>query len=376
MVEAVLSRMELGASRLKLGRLAGFDMAIAYAFIGLALIGLVVSFAASPVASARLGISDPFHFTERHLLFAGGAMVLGAGAAFLPALQARRLGVLMAFGALLLAMITLVVGPEIKGARRWFYLFGIGLQPAEFLKTGFIFAASWFLSANRTEDRFPGSLVALGLYAVSSLILLAQPDYGQWMLLTGIWAVIFFVAGWSWAWIGGLGTAAAGALGLGYLSQPHVRSRIDRFFNPEGGDTYQTDKAIEAISSGGVFGHDLHELPGVKASLPDAQTDFIFAVAVEEFGLVIGLLIIGLFMLIALRGFHAALEAKDTFSRCAIAGLTASLSFQAAINIGVNLSVLPAKGMTLPLVSYGGSSLLATGLTAGLLLALTRKAGP
>ena len=375
MVEAVLTRMEAGASRLTLGRLAGFDMALVYAFLVLGLLGLVTSFAASPVAAYRLGIDAPFYFTERHLLFLSVALFAGLGAAFLSPDQARRLGVLMAFGALGLALITLIVGPEIKGARRWFYLFGFGLQPAEFLKTGFVFCSAWFLSAGR-EDRFPGSMAALGLYAFSALLLLAQPDYGQWMLLTGIWAVVFFVAGWSWAWIGGLGTAAAGALGLGYLTQSHVRSRIDRFINPESGDTYQTDKALEAISSGGVFGHDLHELPGVKASLPDAQTDFIFAVAVEEFGLVMGLLIILLFAIIAVRGFYAALNARDTFTPCAVAGLTASLSFQAAINIGVNLSVLPAKGMTLPLISYGGSSLIATALTAGFLLALTRKRTP
>ncbi|MEM1410072.1 MAG: FtsW/RodA/SpoVE family cell cycle protein, partial [Pseudomonadota bacterium] len=197
----------------------------------------------------------------------------------------------------------------------------------------------------------------------------------QWMLLTGVWMVMFFVAGWSWTWIFGLGTAALSALGFGYVTQAHVRSRIDRFLNPSSGDTYQVDKASEAISSGGVFGHDLHEVPGVKASLPDAHTDFVFAVAVEEFGLVIGLLIIGAFLMIALRGFSAALSTRDLFTKCVIAGLTAALTLQAAINIGVNVSLLPAKGMTLPLVSYGGSSLLATGLTVGLLLVFTRKKG-
>ncbi|MEM1379338.1 MAG: putative peptidoglycan glycosyltransferase FtsW [Pseudomonadota bacterium] len=375
MVEAVLSRLEAGAARVGAGRLAGFDMALVYAFALLAVLGFVLSFAASPVAAARIGIASPFHFTERHLLFLGVGLVFAAGVACLPAVYARRLGILAGAGALVLTFAALTFGPEIKGAHRWLSLGSFGLQPSEFLKPGFICIAAWFLSADQRNDAFPGSLASLILYGVSAVMLLLQPDYGQWILLTTIWMVMFFVAGWSWAWIAGLGSAAAGALGLGYLTQSHVRARIDRFINPSSGDTYQTDKAVEAISSGGIFGHDLHEAPAVKASLPDAHTDFVFAVAVEEFGLVVGLLIIGLFALIALRGFSAALASRDPFQRCALAGLTASLCFQAAINIGVNLSLLPAKGMTLPLISYGGSSLMATGLTAGLLLAFTRRQG-
>ncbi|MEM9840158.1 MAG: FtsW/RodA/SpoVE family cell cycle protein [Pseudomonadota bacterium] len=372
MVDAVLARLEAGAGRITAGRFHGFDMALVYAFLLLGILGVTLSFAAGPVAAARIGISSPFHFTEKHVLFLCVGIIFASGFASLSVVQARRLGILCAAGSLVAMVLALLFAPEIKGAHRWLYFGSIGLQPAEFLKPGFICMAAWFLSADKDEG-FPGGLASLILYGLSSVLLLLQPDYGQWVLLTGIWAVMFFVAGWSWAWIAALGSAAAGALSLGYLTQSHVRSRIDRFLNPASGDTYQTDKATEAISSGGVFGHDLHELPGVKTSLPDAHTDFVFAVAVEEFGLVLGLLIISLFAIIATRGFVSALATRDTFRRCAIAGLTASLSFQAAINIGVNLSLLPAKGMTLPLISYGGSSLMATGLTAGLLLALTRR---
>ena len=373
MAETVLTRLEAAAVRLRVGRVGGYDRALVYAFALLALLGVVLSFAAGPVAAARIGIEAPFHFTERHVVFLGIAVIASSAAATLSRVQVRRAGVILALVSLGLMLLAMLIGPEIKGARRWLAFGGISLQPSEFLKPGFVMAAAWFLSASARDDGFPGSMASLVLYGVASVFLLLQPDYGQWLLLTGIWMVMFFVAGWSWAWIAGLGGSASAALGLGYLTQSHVRARIDRFLDPASGDTYQTDKAVEAISSGGIFGHDLHEVSGVKASLPDAHTDFIFAVAVEEFGLVLGLLIIGLFGVIALRGFAAALGATDPFRRCAIAGLTAAITLQAAINIGVNVSLLPAKGMTLPLISYGGSSLMATGLTAGLLLALTRR---
>lgn len=373
MVDAVLSRLEAGAYRLRAGQFAGFDGALVYAFLLLALMGFVLSFAAGPVAAARIGISSPFHFTERHLIFLGAAVLAAVGTALLTHFQARRSGIVIGLGALFLIVLALLFGPEIKGAKRWLPIGSFSLQPSEFLKPGFVVIGAWFLSADRQKDSFPGGIASLLLFAVSGAMLLMQPDYGQLLLLTGIWAVMFFVAGWSWAWIGGIGAAVSGILTFGYMTQGHVRSRINRFLDPASGDNYQTEKAAEAISSGGVFGHDLHEVAGVKASLPDAHTDFVFAVAVEEFGLLLGLLIIGLYAVIAVRGFSAALAAEDLFRRTAIAGLTAAITLQATINIGVNVGLLPAKGMTLPLISYGGSSMLATALTAGLLLALTRS---
>lgn len=372
MVEAVLTRLEAGAARVKAGQLAGFDMALVYAFALLALTGLVLSFAAGPVAAARIGITEPFHFTERHVIFLGATLIIAGVTAFLSPVQARRLGIIAALCALLTIIMILLVGPEIKGAKRWLYIGGFSFQPSEFLKPGFICVAAWFLSA-KPDDNFPGAWACLIFYGFSSLLLLAQPDYGQFLLLTGIWIVMFFVAGWSTTWLVGLGAATAGLLGVGYLTQSHVRARIDRFLDPSSGDAYQTQKASEAISSGGVFGHDLHEAAGVKASLPDAHTDFVFAVAIEEFGLLIGLFILSLFAIIAIRGLTAALSTEDIFRRTAIAGLTASLCLQAMINIGVNVGVLPAKGMTLPLISYGGTSMMATGFTLGLLLVFTRR---
>jgi cell division protein FtsW len=340
---------------------------------GLILIGLVLCTAAGPVAAARIGIANPMHFFERQAVFLVPALVVMLTISALPPLAARRLGVLLAGGALLGMVLALVAGPEIKGAHRWLDLGAFSLQPSEFFKPGFCVAAAWLLAEGARDARFPGGMASLGLYALGSGVLLLQPDYGQWVLLTATWGVIFFIAGWSWGWIAGLGAAASSALGLGYLTAPHVRSRIDRFLNPESGDTYQTDKAIEAIRAGGAMGHDASGLDGVKASLPDAHTDFVFAVAGEEFGFLLCALIIALYAGILARAFKFAAETRSVFLRCAVCGLAASLTLQAMVNIGVNLSVLPAKGMTLPFVSYGGSSLVATGCAMGLLLAFTRR---
>ncbi|MBB4659869.1 FtsW/RodA/SpoVE family cell cycle protein [Parvularcula dongshanensis] len=349
------------------------DPALVTVTAALILIGLVLCLAAGPVAAARIGISNPMHFFERQIVFLVPALLVMATLSTLDALTARRLGVVLGAGAFFAMWLALLVGPEIKGAHRWLDLGPFSLQPSEFMKPGFVIASAWFLAEGARDRSFPGGIVSLGLYLACSATLLLQPDYGQWILLTAIWGVMFFIAGWSWAWIAGLGTAAAGALALGYRIAPHVRSRIDRFLNPEGNDTYQTDKALEAISGGGALGHDLHGTEGVKASLPDAHTDFVFAVAGEEFGFLLCALILALFAAIAFRGFKFAGETRSVFLRCAVCGLSAQLAFQATVNIGVNLSVLPAKGMTLPFVSYGGSSLVATGIAMGLLLALTRR---
>lgn len=339
----------------------------------LVLIGLVLSLAAGPVAAGRIGISNPLHFFERQIVFLIPAAIVAATLSTLSPLMVRRVGALIGLGALFGMVLALLIGPEIKGAHRWLDFGPFSLQPSEFLKPGFVVASAWFLAEGARDGSFPGGIVNLGAYAACSVILLSQPDYGQWILLTAIWGTMFFIAGWSWAWIAGLGTAAATALFAGYHAAPHVRSRIDRFLSPETGDTYQTDKALEAISAGGALGHDAHGAVGVKASLPDAHTDFVFAVAGEEFGFLLCALLIGLYGAIVYRALKTAGDAQSLFVRCAVAGLSAQLAFQAMINIGVNLAVLPAKGMTLPLVSYGGSSLVATGVTIGLLLALTRK---
>lgn len=352
---------------------AGVDRSLVYAFMALMLIGIVLCAAAGPVAAMRKGIENPMHFVERQFIFLIPALALMGMASLLTTTQARRGGVLVCAGALLLMVSTLFLGAEIKGATRWLSVAGFSLQPSEFFKPGFVITAAWFLAEGARDPKFPGGALSLGLFGIAASVLILQPDYGQLILLTAIWGVMFFIAGWSWSWILGLGGVATGVLAFGYNFAPHVRSRIDRFLSPQTGDTYQVDTAMEALSAGGLLGHDLNHASSVKRSLPDAHTDFVFAVAGEEFGFVLCVIILALFAWIALRALHAASQSTSIFVRCAVAGLAAQLAFQAIVNIGVSLAILPAKGMTLPFISYGGSSLLATGITAGLLLALTRK---
>jgi cell division protein FtsW len=345
------------------------DHLLLYAVGALLLIGIVLCYAAGPAAAIRMGISNSMHFIERQVLFLIPVIVALLTISMFSPLQAKRAGVLLFVGALGLLLITLLFAPEVNGAHRWLYFGSFGLQPSEFAKTGFVVAAAWLLAEGAQDKKFPGGMIAMGCYGILAFMLIMQPDYGQWALVTAVWALMFFIAGWSWLWIIALGLVAIGALSLGYIYAPHVAARIDRFLRPEEGDTYQVDKAIEVLSGGGLFGAE----DGIKHQLPDSHTDFIFAVAGEEFGLLLCLIILGIYAFFVLRAFHLASKKNSIFIQCAVCGLAAQIGFQAIVNIGVSLRVLPAKGMTLPFISYGGSSLLATALTVGLILALTRQ---
>jgi cell division protein FtsW len=335
------------------------------------LIGLLVLTAAGPSAAARLRIPEEFHFPLRQLFFIGPALLGMIAVSFLSPLQARRLGVFVFIAAALLMALALAVAGDVNGAKRWLDLGPMTLQPSEFAKPGFVVAAAWLLAEGARDARFPGGLLAMGLYLLFSALLLLQPDFGQWALMTAVWAAMFFIAGWSWMWMAFLAVLGAGALTAGYVLSAHVAARIDSFLQPSGAASYQVDKALETIANGGLIGRG--NAPPVKESLPDAHTDFIFAVAAEEFGFVLGAVIIALFAVYVVRSLSLAASLKSLFAQCAVSGLAALIGFQAIINIGVSLRALPAKGMTLPFVSYGGSSLIATGLAVGVIMALTRR---
>lgn len=335
------------------------------------LVGVVVLIAAGPSAAARLNIADEFHFPARQLVFLAPALVLMLAVSFLTPLQARRLGVLVFAGAVILMVGTLFAAGDVNGAKRWIDLGPVLLQPSEFAKPGFVIAAAWMLAEGARDPRFPGGALAMGFYALFALLLLLQPDFGQWALITAVWALMFFVAGWSWLWMALLAGAGTAALATGYFLSDHVAARIDNFLKPGVGETYQTDKSLETIANGGAFGRG--DASPIKDSLPDAHTDFIFAVAAEEFGFLLGALIIVLFAVFVARTLTLAAAQRSLFAQCAVSGLAAIIGFQAIINIGVALRALPAKGMTLPFISYGGSSLFATAFAVGLIIALTRR---
>ena len=339
------------------------------AFLLLMGMGIVLSFAASPAVAERIGL-DSYHFVTRQMFFmvpALGAMIF---VSFLDARQVRRLALLMLVCSLVLMVAALYIGVEIKGSRRWVHLAGISIQPSEYMKPAFVIICAWLFAEQSGRGDIPGNLFAMILLGLVLALLVAQPDLGQTLLVLATWGVMFFMSGMPWFWIVVLGGAAIGVGLVAYTTFPHVAGRIDRFLTGEG-DTFQVDMGREALMRGGWLGQG----PGegtVKRILPDSHTDFIFSVAGEEFGIVLCLLIASLFAFVVLRGLMKSMKEADDFSRYAVGGLVVLFGFQSIINMGVNLQLLPAKGMTLPFVSYGGSSLVAMAISMGMVLALTR----
>ncbi len=339
--------------------------------IALMLGGVVLSLAGSPPVAERLGYNS-FHFVERHVLFFLPALAVMIGTSFLDARQARRVAVIVLFIAVGLMMVTLFVGYEVKGSRRWINLFGLSLQPSEFMKPAFVVVVAWLFAENARRKDIPGNVFAVILLAIVAALLIAEPDFGQTMLISIAWGALFFMAGLSWLWIAVLGLAAVGGVFGAYVMLPHVAGRIDRFISPQSGDTFQIDKALDSILRGGWLGQG----PGegmVKRVLPDAHTDFIFAVAAEEFGIIVCIALVVVFALVVFRGLSGSSRQEDPFVRLAGAGLVVLFGVQSVINMAVNLNMIPAKGMTLPFISYGGSSMIAIAFGMGMLLAFTRR---
>jgi cell division protein FtsW len=333
--------------------------------------GLVLAMAGSPPVAERLSLST-FHFAHRQVLYLIPAIVVLVAASFLSPRQVRRAALIIFGISMGLMVAALVFGAEVKGSRRWI----LGIQPSEFLKPAFVVLVAWAFSEGGQRRDVPGNLVAIALLPVTVIPLILQPDFGQTMLIVMVWAALFFLAGLHWFWVIGLGGVGAGGIYLAYKFVPHVRARILKFVDPGAGggivDTFQVDTALESFLSGGWLGKG----PGegtVKRILPDAHTDFIFAVTGEEFGIIACLAIVSIFAFIVVYGLILALRNEDPFCRFAAAGLVMLFGVQGAINMAVNVHLMPAKGMTLPFLSYGGSSLVSLALGVGFLIAVTRK---
>jgi len=338
-------------------------------FILLLGIGFMLSFAASPAVAERLGL-DSFHFVKRHAAFLLPSIAVMIGISFMTPRQVRRTAMVLLVASMALMLVALFFGVEVKGSRRWVTLAGISIQPSEFMKPAFVVVCAWLFAEHARQPEIPGNLFAIILFGIVAALLVAQPDLGQTILTTVVWGGMFFMAGMPWLWIVVLGGLAVGGLVGAYTLLPHVAGRIDRFMTGEG-DTFQVDTAREAIIRGDWFGQG----PGegtIKRIIPDAHTDFIFSVAAEEFGIIFCMFLVAIFAFLVLRGLSHAFRERNDFNRFAVAGLVLQLGMQSMINVGVNLELLPAKGMTLPLISYGGSSMVAISVTAGFILALTR----
>jgi len=347
------------------------DKPMLFGLIALMFLGLILSFAASPAIAEQLGLESNY-FVKRHAIFAMPAVALMIGVSFLTPAQIRRFALAMFCVGIALLVYTLFAGDAVKGSRRWISLAGISIQPSEIAKPAFVLLVAWLFSENARRPDIPGNVFAMVLLVIFGALLVAQPDIGQTALVTLTWCSIFFMAGLSWIWIFMLAFAGMGGMLAAYLLVPHVTGRIDRFLNPEAGDNYQVNKALEAFFSGGWLGRG----PGegiVKRNVPDSHTDFIFAVIGEEFGIIACLLLVFFFTLLVMRGLYLGLRQDSTFVRLAVGGLIIMFGMQAAINMAVNLQLVPTKGMTLPFISYGGSSMLSIAIAMGMVLGLSRK---
>jgi cell division protein FtsW len=334
--------------------------------------GVVLSFTSSPAEAARLHIADPFHFAVRQSLFGAGAAAVVVAVSMLSARGVRRAAVII-YGLTILMMAVLpLVGHSAKGAARWIEVSGFSLQPSEFMKPALIVLCGWMFAEGQKGEGVPGVSIAFALYGIAVALLLIEPDVGQTVLITIAFGAAFFMAGVPIRWILGMGgIALAGAVAI-YFSFQHVAMRVHLFLNKDGSDGHQVDKALDAIRAGGVFGRGPGE--GVmKRQVPDGFTDFIYALAAEEYGLVFSLALIAVIAVLVVRGLYKAMRLTDAYEQVAAAGLFVLVGQQAFINIAVNLKMIPTKGMTLPFISYGGSSVLAMGLTLGMAMALTRR---
>lgn len=336
----------------------------------LILIGLFLSFSASSAVAHTLEL-DSFFFVRRHGAMIIPAMLLMISISLLSP-QMIRLSAWVLLGLCIVLLIaTPFVGMEIKGARRWITLGGFSIQASELSKPAFVVVASWLFALRKKQALG----ACIGIYSLLVTLFLLQPDFGMVFVLSTVWLIQLFLIGLPLIYVYILGGAAIGGIGGAYLFFPHVASRINRFLNPETGDQYQVMRSLEAFRNGGIFGKG----PGegvIKKSLPDAHADFVFSVAGEEFGLIMCLSILALYLFIIGRVLYKVMSETNSFVFLAVTGLVFQLSIHIFVNIGSSLNLIPTKGMTLPFLSYGGSSFLSTAIAMGMILGLTRKRIP
>jgi len=333
--------------------------------------GAVLTLAAGGPAAARIQV-DSLHFVRQQMAIIVIGLGVLIGTSLLSPRWVKRIGVLgLLFVWLPLTALATFYGPEIKGAHRWLHI-GFSLQPSEFLKPCFAIFAAWMFSLGREDKGFPGWLIATVLGALIVALLAKQPDIGMAAVICAIWFSQIFLAGLAYIWVGAAVVAGAATFAAAYYTIPHVAQRIKLFLDPSSGDNYQIDRSLGAFMSGGLFGKG----PGegtVKAQLPDAHSDFIFAVAGEEFGLLACLIMVAAYAVVVIRGLARVFDENNLFVMFAATALLMGFGLQAFINMASALNLIPTKGMTLPFISYGGSSFVALAFGMGMVLALTRR---
>lgn len=334
-------------------------------------LGYLMAFAASPAVAQTIGKSI-YYFANKQFVFLTLAAIVFLIVSMLDAKMIRNFAMLLLAGSLLGVIATLFFGVTVKGASRWLIIAGVSVQPSEVLKPAFVVVSAWLFARQRARFESHDIWFAVALLLGTCFLLALQPDFGQTILIALVWMCLFFLSGGSMKLIAGMAGIGLLAGSYVYASYGYFRSRIERFLDPSTGDTYQVDKAMDAIRTGGITGVG----PGdgrVKSILPDAHADYVFAVAAEEGGLIIGCFIIMTFAFLVWRALWAMRDETEHWVQLAAAGLICLFGLQAIINLAVNLNLMPSKGMTLPFISYGGSSLLASAITMGMLVGLMRR---
>ncbi len=362
-------------SRLSKSRIANWWWTVDKITLSLVLIlifiGAFLVFSASPSVARRIGYAD-YHFIKRQMVFIFVSLFIIVALSMQRLKTIRRIAIVGYVLTLCLMVLTLFMGYETKGASRWIRVLGFSLQPSEFIKPTFVVVSAWLLDGSKKFEEFPGGILSAGLFALTAGMLLMQPDVGMTIVVSFIWGFQLFLAGLPLLLVAILGLlAVAGAVGA-YFTFDHVHSRVQQFLASGNDLGYQVKKSLDAFSSGNLLGRG----PGegvVKLNLPDAHTDFIFAVAGEEFGVWLCLIIVAIFAVIVIRSLYLSLKDNNLFIVYASAGLAASFGLQGIINMASTLHLMPTKGMTLPFISYGGSSLFASAVGIGMLLAITRR---
>lgn len=347
------------------------DRVLLAMIITLFVIGGVMVATASPSVAIRVDLSE-YHFFIKHIAIASFSIVIMIAISFLDTKLIWRGSAIVFIISLFLLVYVLFFGVEVKGAQRWVNIFGFSLQPSEFAKPALIVVASWFIARRKEDESFPGYKIALACYGILLMFLLLQPDMGMSVLVTASLVSVAFLGGAKFRYVAMLIAVFIVGLIISYFTFSHVQSRVDRFLNSDSGDTYQIEKSLNAFKEGGILGVG----PGqgqVKLRIPDAHADFIFSVAGEEFGLIFIIILVSLYAYIVVRCLNRVMDSENMFVILSVGGLLTMFALQAFINMGSSLSILPTKGMTLPLISYGGSSLLSMSMVMGMILALTRK---
>ncbi len=346
------------------------DQPTIIALIVLFSFSLMLVTTSSPAVASRIGL-DESYFAVRQLFYLLGASAIIFGLSCFDKKWIGRIAIVGFLASLVLLILVKFYGYEVKGARRWISILGFSMQPSEFIKPFFAVVTAWILSLKKYPD-FPGFFISLSLYLLVALILILQPDFGMFIMVSAVWIIQLFVSGMPIIWIAILLISTVFGALASYIFLPHVAQRINSFLDPDSSENYQVTKSLMAFKNGGLYGRG----PGegtVKQFIPDSHTDFIFAVTGEEFGIIICLIITAIFAFIVIRGILRLLHEEDQYILLAITGILSQFGLQSVINIGVTLNLLPTKGMTLPFISYGGSSTLAIAIGIGMFLAFSKR---